>query len=128
VTVIHGTLLVADHVHCGAALTATVPVAASFENEVRSGEAMYSQGAAAPSWLTATGSPATLNVPARVSLAGFGAALNVTTAVPEPLEPLVIDSQLDWDVAVQLHPFPAVTVTEPDPPVAWNENVDVDKL
>jgi hypothetical protein len=127
VTVIHGTLLVADHVHCGEALTATVPVAASFENEVRSGETTYSQGAA-PSWLTATGSPATLNVPARAPTAAFGAAANVTTAVPEPLEPLVIDSQLDWDAAVQLQPLPAVTVTEPDPPVAWNENVEVDKL
>ena len=69
-----------------------------------------------------------LNVPVRAPLVSFGAALKVTAALPVPLEPLVIDNQLDWDVAVQLHPLPAVTVTEPDPPVASNENDDVDKL
>jgi hypothetical protein len=69
-----------------------------------------------------------LNVPVRAPLVSFGAALKVTAALPEPLEPLVIDSQLDWEVAVQAHPLWAVTVTEPDPPVAWKENEDVDKL
>jgi len=95
VTVIQGTLLVADHAHGGAALTATVPVPASFVNVVRSGETAYSQGAAAPSCVTATDDPATVNVPVRALLPAFAAALNVTTAVPEPLEPAVIVSQLD---------------------------------
>lgn len=128
ITVNHGALLAADHPHDGAAVTATVPEPASFENDVRSGEATYSHEALTPTWLTVIGSPAMLNVPVRAPLVSFGAALNVTTAVPDPLEPLVIDSQLDWDVAVQVHPLWAVTVTEPDPPVAWNENEDVDRL
>jgi hypothetical protein len=38
VTVIQGTLLAADHAHGGAVVTDTVPVLASFENDVRSGE------------------------------------------------------------------------------------------
>jgi hypothetical protein len=49
VTVSHGTLVEADHAHDGAALTTTVPVPASFENDVGFAETTYSHGALAPS-------------------------------------------------------------------------------
>ena len=55
-------------------------------------------------------------------------ALKVTTAVPVPLAPPVIESQPDWDVAVHEHWFSAVTVTDPDPPRAWNENDVAERL
>ena len=69
-----------------------------------------------------------LSAPERASLAAFAAALKFTTPVPVPLAPLVIDSQLDWELALQEHRLSAVTVTEPDPPAAWNENDDVERL
>jgi hypothetical protein len=48
--------------------------------------------------------------------------------VPVPPAPLVIESQPDWDVAVQEQEFPVVTVTDPDPPCAWNETDVVERL
>jgi hypothetical protein len=80
------------------------------------------------SWLTATARPATVSVPARLLLAVFEAALNVTVPVPEPLAPLAIDNQLDCELAVHEHALAVVTVTEPEPPAAWNEKEDVERL
>ena len=67
-------------------------------------------------------------MPERPALAVFGAALNVTAPVPEPLAPLTIDSQLDGELAVHEHADCVVTVTEPDPPEAWKEKEDVERL
>ena len=128
VTVTHATSLVADHAHAAAAVTVTVAVAASFVNDVRSGDTTYSHGADTASWLTDTGRPATVSVPERPALAVFGAALKVTAPAPEPLAPLTIESQLDGELAVHEHALWVVTVTEPDPPDAWKETEDVERL
>ncbi len=58
----------------------------------------------------------------------FDAALKVTTPVPAPLAPLTIDSQLDGELAVHEHALWVVTVTEPNPPGAWKEKEDVERL
>ena len=63
--------------------------------------------------------PAIVNVPVRVVVFGFAAALNATVPPPLPLAPLVTVSQ-DGSLLTAVHaqPASAVTVVDPVPPAA----------
>ncbi len=52
---------------------------------------------------------------------GFGATLNATAPLPEPLAPEVTVTHAAVLLAVQLHPSPAVTATVPLPPAAASD-------
>ena len=72
----------------------------------------------APACVTVNVWPATVNVPVRALLLVFAAALNPTDPLLVPLMPFMIVSQAALLLAVQLHPVPVVTVTDPVPPDA----------
>jgi hypothetical protein len=76
---------------------------------------VYVHGAA--SCDTVKGSPAMRSVPERASPL-FGAALNVTVPLPVPVAALVMLSHGASAPAVQPHDGPAVTATEPPPPLS----------
>jgi hypothetical protein len=72
----------------------------------------------AAAWVTVTVSPATVSRPVAGEDVTFFEAKYVTVPLPDPLAPPVIVSQVVLLVAVQLHPVPAVTLTENVPPAA----------
>lgn len=76
------------------------------------------QDVAAPVCVMDTVCPATVNVPDRGAVVGFGAAVYEVTPLPDPLAPPVIVSHAALLLAVQPHPLPAVTPAVPFPPVA----------
>ena len=59
-----------------------------------------------------------VNVPLRLTLLGFAAAVNVTLPFPLPLAPVLMVNQLAPLLAVQLQPAAAVTATLLAPPAA----------
>jgi hypothetical protein len=61
--------------------------------------------------VTDTAFPPTVSVAERVDDDEFGATLNVTVPLPEPLAPLTMVSQLALLDEVQLHPEVVVSVT-----------------
>src|SRR5260370_566473 len=61
--------------------------------------------------------PAAVSVPERAG-PEFGATEKLTVPLPAPLAPAVIVIQLTLLTAIQLHPAPDVTVTDPGPPPA----------
>ena len=60
--------------------------------------------------------PAMLTVPDRGRLDGVSSAVNVTVPGLVPLWPEVMRTHDSDEVAVQVHPMPVLTATEPDPP------------
>jgi hypothetical protein len=61
--------------------------------------------------------PAIVSVPVRASPL-FAAIVNATVPLPLPDAPLVIEIHEAFDAAVHAQPLPAVTATEPLPPLA----------
>lgn len=57
--------------------------------------------------------PATVSVPERDDVDVFACAENETEPAPDPLAPAVTVSQVVLLFAVQVHPAPAVTLTDP---------------
>jgi hypothetical protein len=69
-----------------------------------------------PLCVMVTEPPATRMLALRESVDGFDCTLKATVPLPPPDAPLVMLSQLDDSVAVQLHSSAAVTCTFPAPP------------
>jgi hypothetical protein len=64
----------------------------------------------------------------RVLVPVFAVALNVTVPSPLPLAPPVIVSQLAGLLAVQAHPVPAATFTDPFDALAGSEALAADNV
>jgi len=111
-TDIHGVLVDADHPHPAVAVTATVEVVAAADGATWVGAIANAQLSPCE---TAKTCPAIVRLPDRAGPL-FAAAVNATVPLPLPLAPDVIDSQPALLVAVQAHPLPAVTFTDPFPP------------
>jgi hypothetical protein len=74
-------------------------------------------GDAAAAWVTVIVCPATVTVPDRRT-PEFAWTVSFTVALPDPLPPCEIATQLRVDVAVHAHPVGAVTVTSSVAPAA----------
>ena len=74
-------------------------------------------GDAAATWVTVMVCPATVTVPDRKT-PEFSWTVSFTVALPDPLAPCVIATQLRVDVAVHAHPVGAVTITSSVAPAA----------
>jgi hypothetical protein len=120
VTVIHAALLAAVHAHPVGVVTAVDPVVALAPADWLDGEIEYVQAAAA--CVTVNVCPAIVSVPVRCDAAGFGAILNETVPLPEPL---VAPTSVNHDallVAVHAQPVTPVMFVDVDPPAAVAEN------
>ena len=84
--------------------------------------------APSPSSCTDTECPAIVRVPLRAASDGLGVRLTLTTPLPVPFEPLVIDIQPRSDAAVHVQWLAVVTFTEPVPPVAPKDSDDVERV
>ena len=102
---------VAVHAHPVPAVTLTLPVAAIAGALKLIGLIEYVQLLPA-AWFTVKVCPPMVSVPVRAAPV-FAATEYPTEPLPEPLAPLVIVSHAAFDVAVQAHPAPAVTLTVP---------------
>jgi hypothetical protein len=69
-----------------------------------------------PDWLTVKVWPATVIVPLRGEGSGLGATLKATEPLPEPGVPETMVMNEALEVALQLHPAGALTITFPLPP------------
>ena len=113
--VIQGVLVVAVQPQPAAAATSmpAVPPAAVGVNI--SGVTVKVQGAP---WFTVNVRPAIVTVPERPAPV-FAAIVSCTVPPPLPFAPDVTVTHVTFDIAVQLHPDPAVTDTVADPPDAF---------
>jgi hypothetical protein len=115
-TVIHATLLSADHPHEVPAVTPTVNVPPPEPADWLAGEMLKVQPAEA--WVTVKGCPPAVILPVRVVAPLFAWTLYVTHPLPLPDPPDRIfnhDESLDDD---QVHPAGAVIATLDAPPAA----------
>jgi hypothetical protein len=125
-TVSQAALLVVDHAQELPAVTLT-DVDSPAAGEVRVfGEIAYVH--AAPACVTVKVWPAIVNVPVRLVLAVFAAALKVTDPVPLPVAPDVTVSQPAALLAVHAQPVAAVTVTLPVDAAAGTDAAVADKV
>ena len=116
VTVTHAASLLAVHAQPLGAVTVTEPdppVAASAWLVAESVEVHVT-----PAWVIVTVWPAIVSVAVRAVALVLAAALNVTVPEPVPLAPAVTVAHAASLLAVHAQPLAAVTVTEPEPPVA----------
>jgi hypothetical protein len=114
VTVIHVTLLDADHAHPAGAEIATDPLEPKPLSETEIGESVRVH--AMPDWVTVTVWPAIVTVPVRVTMSGLLATLNDTDPAPVPLAPdaIVIHGTELLAVHAQLPAVLTVTVLNAD--------------
>lgn len=116
VIVIHGASAVAVQLHPGSeAVIDTVPLPPAAVKAWLVGEIENVHGAAA--WLTVNVCPAIVTVPLRAAPV-VAATLSPTVPAPVPAPPAVTVIHGAFDADVQLHPSPADTDTEADPPLA----------
>ena len=112
----HGALLVAVHAQPGAAVTATLPLPPPEATDWVSGAIAYVQPC---DCVTVTVCPAIVSEPERDG-PGVAATLKVTLPLALPdVEPWIAIHSTVVD-AVHVQPFPADTLTVPEPPVAPN--------
>ena len=109
------TLSDAVQLHELLAVTATVPLPPSFGNEAEVGEMEKVQTNAA--WDTVNVCPAIVRVPVRAD-PPLAAIVKLTVPVPLPVALAMIVNQLTLATAVHEQPLPAVTDTDPVPPLA----------
>jgi hypothetical protein len=121
--VTHSALLAAVHAQDAGAVRSIVPLPASFENEADAGD-IVTMHRSVPSWLTATGCPATVSVPTRASPFAFAVTVTATLPDPVPLAPLPMVIHPRSDAAVHAHEGPVVTLTDEVPPEAPNASDD----
>jgi hypothetical protein len=126
VTAIQAALDAAVHAQLAPAVTATVPlppVESTFwlDGEIEklhAGGGGGGGGGGEPAACdTVSVWPAIVSVPLRAS-AVFAATVNVTVPFPLPDAPPVIEIHDAFDAAVHAQPLPAVTATDPLPPLA----------
>ena len=127
VTLSQAASLVADHGQCAAAFTKKLPVVLSSVKDALLGE-ISSVQASRPSSRTVTDWPAMVSVPVRTASVVFGGTLTLTTPLPLPFAPLVIEIQPLSETAVQVQEPGAATFTAFDPPDAPNESDDVETV
>jgi hypothetical protein len=108
VTVIQAALLTAVQSQPAPAVTVALPVVAPAAAFCDVGFTLKLQGA--PLCVTVRVRPAIVSVPVRASVEEFAAIEKAVVPLPLPLPPAVTLIQLALLTAVQLHPFPAVTV------------------
>ena len=111
-------LLVAAHVQPVAAVTTVLDDPAAEVSVAEVGDTPKVH--AAPSWITETVWPATVNMPLRCDVEGLAVALNVTVPLPLPLAPPLMVSQVALLLAVHVHPVAAVTAVVDDPAAEVN--------
>jgi hypothetical protein len=104
--------------HEPAAVTVTVPLPPSFGNDADMGEMEKVQTNA--SCVTVNVCPPIVSVPVRDDPL-LAAIVKLTVPLPLPVGPAVIVSQLTPGAAVHAQPLPAVTVTDPVPPLATTD-------
>ena len=116
VNVIQPALDVADQLQPAPAATLTLPDVPAAAAARLPGESVYVHGAAA--WFTVNVWPPIATVPLRAAPV-LAATLYGTDPVPVPLAaPVNVDPARCCDVADQLQPAPAATLTLPDVPAA----------
>jgi len=117
VTVIHGALLLAVHVHPVAVVTFEVPDPPSAGTVWLDGAIEYVQGAETPTCVTVNVCPAMVSVPVR-SAPVFASTVNATGPFPLPVAPDVTAIHGALLVAVHVQPAAVVTFEFPVPPDA----------
>jgi hypothetical protein len=118
VIVIHATPLVALHAQPAAAVTVVAPgpPGVPMLPDVGFTTYVHGGGGVVPACAMVTVWPATPMDPARLTVVGFAAIVNVTDPLPVPLAPPVIVIHGTLLTAVHGHAGPVVTVVAPGPP------------
>ena len=121
VSVTHAALEVALHAHPDAVVIENDPLPPAAAIAWEAGEIAYEQAVVAAACVTETTCPAIMMVPVRCVVVVFGATLNVTVPLPDPLALPVMVIQLAVLYELHAHPAPVVMVTEAVPPAAGTD-------